>query len=483
MTRSVALDLVPPTFHWMPPYAATLGDEVADLAALAGFTPDPEQRLALDMLFATDARGKSAVRDFGVVAPRQNLKTGLLKQACLGWLYITEQRLVVWSAHEFGTSQEAFRDMCELIENCPDLEREIKAIHRGNGDEAIELEGDRRLKFKARTKAGGRGLTGDKIVLDEAMYLRPAHMGALVPTLRAVPDPQLIMAGSAGMADSDVWRDVRDQGRKGGDPSLGYLEFCDPNPGGCAAKDCDHRRDVEGCALDDRRRWWSCNTALGRRITEETLASDRRRLPPAEFARETLGWWDEPLSGAGLIDLVVWQALTDARSKAAKLTGFGFDVSPGMASASIGVAGVRADGLTHVELVQNEDGTDWCHERLVGLWEKWRKPIVLDPNSPAGAFAEDLEAAGVKVVSLKSSEYAEACQSFVNEVKALKVRHQGWPEVEAAIEAARKRDIGDGGWGWARKNVTVDISSLVALTLAMYGLGEPEPRQFWGALG
>ena len=159
---------------------------------------------------------------------RIHREPSLLKMCALGWLYVTEERLIVWSAHEFGTSQEAFRDMCTLIESNPDLDAEVQKIHYANGDEAIELTGDRRLKFKARTKSGGRGLTGNRIVLDEAMYLRPGHMGSLVPTLRAVRDPQLLLAGSAGMVDSAVWRSYRDRGRAGGDPRLGWLEYADP---------------------------------------------------------------------------------------------------------------------------------------------------------------------------------------------------------------------------------------------------------------
>src|SRR6266498_5183932 len=95
------------------------------------------------------------------------------------------------------------------------LRRRVKAIHRGNGDEAIELVDDRRVKFKARTQGGGRGLTADKDVLDESMFLLPAHMGALLPTLSARPDPQVLYGGSAGLAKSDVWRAVRDRGRIG----------------------------------------------------------------------------------------------------------------------------------------------------------------------------------------------------------------------------------------------------------------------------
>ena len=104
--------------------------------------------MVLDQLFAFDRHGDSVAFETAVVAPRQNLKTAVCKMAALGWLFITEQRLVVWSAHEFRTAQEAFRDMTELVESSPDLDREVKAIYRGNGDEAIELLNGCRLIFK-----------------------------------------------------------------------------------------------------------------------------------------------------------------------------------------------------------------------------------------------------------------------------------------------------------------------------------------------
>ena len=289
---SAAPSLTAPAWLWAPPASDTLGPEVADLATLAGFEPDPEQAAALDVIFAFNG-AKTAARDVAIVCPRQNMKTGLLKMCALGWLFITEDALTVWSAHEFGTALEAFRDMCALIENTPDLEREVGHIHRTSGAEAIELRDGRRLRLKARTKGGGRGLTGNRIVLDEAMYLKPEHMGALVPTLRAVPDPQLVYAGSAGMLTSDVWRSVRDRGRAGGDPSLAYIEYADPDEWACVG-DCLHAPGTEGCAMDDEARWGRSNPALGGRIDIESLRADRRTLPPLEFARETLGWWEDP---------------------------------------------------------------------------------------------------------------------------------------------------------------------------------------------
>src|SRR4051794_15876523 len=124
---SVALRLVEPAFSHSPVAVETFGPEVADLSAAAGFVPDPEQEQLLDALFAIRPDGSSAAYDFCVICSRQNLKTGVLKMAALGWLYVTEQRLVVWSAHEFNTTKEAFRDLKDLIEGCDALSKRLAA--------------------------------------------------------------------------------------------------------------------------------------------------------------------------------------------------------------------------------------------------------------------------------------------------------------------------------------------------------------------
>lgn len=474
MTRSAAHEEVAAAFEWMPEYGETFGPEVAEVAEMAGFGPDPEQRLALNMLFATNA-GKVAVRDFGIVCPRQNMKTGLLKQAALGWLYVTEQRLIVWSAHEFGTSQEAFRDMCVLIESTPDLDREVKQIHRGNGDEAIELEGDRRLKFKARTKGGGRGLTGDKIVLDEAMFLRPSHMGALVPTLRAVEDPQLVFAGSAGLVESEVWRSVRDRGRGGGDASLGYLEYCDPVPGGCATEDCDHRVGIPGCALDDPARVRRANPALGRRITMESLLSDRRTLPPDEYARETLGWWDDPGQVENGMTVEDWNALGPQKDEElpspSGLLVLGIDVAPGHAAASIVVVG---GGV--LEMIERRPSASWLPARVAELVTKHKAiAVAYDPAGPIGSLIPEFAKAGVELTPVEGKDSTRAVGALVAGVSEKSFRHRGEDEFKAAVAGARRRQVGD-GHKWSRKDSTVDITPLVAATVALWVAGEAPPE-------
>lgn len=470
---SAVLDVgVRPAFSWAPDYAETLGPEVGELAAMAGFAPDPEQQMALDLLFAMKPDRRVSTFMFSIVCARQNLKTGFLKQAALGWLFLTGQNLVVWSAHEFGTAQEAFRDMTILIESTPDLDREVKAIHRANGDEAIELLSGQRLKFKARTKGGGRGLTGDKVVLDEAMFLQPVHMGSLIPTLSARPDPQVVLAGSAGLVDSAVQRSTRDRGRAGGDPSLTYLEWADPDAHkGCATEDCDHRLNAAGCALDDVERWRKANPAIGRRISLDYISSERRALPPDEFARERLGWWDEPAQVMDGLSVQAWSELTGTASPGSPLI-FGVDAGPGLASASI----VSADRAC-IELVERRPSTAWLVARCVELRDAWSPAaFAYDPAGPIGTLVPDFTAAGITLTPVEGKDSTRACGSIVARVGEKSFTHRGEDEFAAAVAGARRRAVGD-GHKWSRKDSTVDITPLVAATVALWVAGSADTAE------
>jgi hypothetical protein len=460
----------------------TFGPEVAELCAVAGFDPDADQRLLLDLIFAVDAAGRASAFEVGVCGPRQNFKTGLFKQAVIGWLFVTDQRLVVWSAHEFSTTQEAFRDLDEIVTGSDVLRRRVKAIHRGNGDEAIELVGDRRVKFKARTQGGGRGLTADKDVLDESMFLLPAHMGALLPTLAARPDPQVLYGGSAGLARSVVWRGVRDRGRAGSSPRLAWAEYCDDLPGECEQPACAHEVSARGCRLDDEARWARANLALGRRITVEYIRAERKALPPEEFGRERLGWWDEPEQAIDEF-LAAWLANIDVNSVPSGSPVFSIDVSPGSRSAAIGVAARNGDGLPHLDVAAHAPKTDWVVARAVELNDK-HDPAgwVLDPASQAGALLPDLLTAGIEPRQMTGREMGQACGDLAAKNADAAVRHLGEESLTRAISGAGVCDIGDGLWAWSRRRSDVDICPLVAVTEAAWLLStipDDEPGVFF----
>lgn len=445
---------------------------MAELATLAGFAPDPEQELCLDQIFAVDANGGVAAFEFAVVCARQNLKTGLFKQAALGWLFLDPRaRLTVWSAQQFDTASEAFSELEGMVESTPMLKKRVRRVSHTRGAESIETVDGSRLVFKSRSKASGRGFSGDRIVFDEALFLKPSHLGALQPLLSARPDPQIVYGSSAGLVDSEVLRGIRDRGRAGRGRRLSYLEWCDPSPNTCDLEGCDHSFGVPGCALDDEGRWQLANPQLGRRIKFETIRAERESLPPEEFARERLGWWDEPAATDDDVDAATWLA---AQSDAAP-TGDLFmavDVAPSHVWSSIVACG---DGV--LEVVDRRRGSSWLPDRLVELAERHQvEAFGIDPAGPIGALLPDLERAGVQIHLLDGKDAVRACGALAAALTDRSVRHRGEPALLNAAGGASRRSVGD-GWKWSRKDSTVDISPLVAATYAHWlwlaRIGEP----------
>ena len=466
--------------HWtVPDYALTFGPEVAEVATLAGLPPYPEQRLLLDAIFARDSGdlSKSAAFEAAVICDRQQLKTGLLKQAALGWLFVLPQPLTLWSAHEFGTSQEAFRDMQGLIASSPDLDRRVAKIRTAAGSESIEMKDGSRLRFKARTSGGGRGLTGSKIILDEAFALDPSMMGALMPTLIAVPDPQVIYASSAGMAKSAILRGVRDRGRAGHERMM-YAEWlADKRP--CDVATCQHEMGTPGCALDDKDLWRQAAIITARRdpVKMQAIANLRQTLPPDEFMRECLGWWDEPLGDAPIPE-ALWIELMRPMSTIEGEPVFALDVSPERDWACVVAAGTNADGDTHVEITGAHSTHDWDHRQGVA-WLIERLPRLLNGRAihiAAGSASEslvpDFEAVGIAVERVTTRDLVSACGRFYDLAMAGSLVHPEQTDLALSVTTARRRWLGERAFTWSRPEGRGDLTPLYAATIAAWAAAE-----------
>ena len=471
-----APELVAPAHLWVPPRFSSAGSEVVDLAAAAGLVLDLEQQLMLDAIFSENVDGSLVALEAAIVESRQNGKTVVLEAAALADLFLFADAgdLFVWSAHLFKTTVEAFRDLKTLVEANDFLSRRVKKIPEANGDEGIELMDGSRLNFLARSKSGGRGLRCKRLTLDEAFAILASMMGALFPTMSAQRDAQIRYGSSAGLADSDQLRALRDRGRAGGDPSLVYVEYGAPQ-GGCESPRCDHGLTVHGCALDDQENWRRANHTLGRRITVDFVAKERRAMPALEFARERLGWWDEPDTHSRVITAAKWADTLDGSSEIDGPFVMAVDVDPDRTMAAIGAAGARADGLTHIEVAAHRPGTDWVVPALLVEHGKSPLTVVLDPAGAAATFVTDLEAAGVTVFQVNAREMVAACGMFFDAVTAAPgrdepagLRRLDQEPLDKALAGARKRELA-AAWAWDRRDRTVDLTSLVSVTLAHWG--------------
>lgn len=447
--------LTQPAHLWVPDYASTNGDIAAEVGGQLGLTPDDDQRAILDAIFAEREDGNPSCFEVGIIAPRQNIKTSTLEIAALTDLYVFEEPLHIWTAHKFSTARATFEHMKMLIESNPDYARRTE-FTEASGNESIRLRTGERIEFHARSKGAGRGKTGAKVTLDEALFIGAAEMGALLPTMATVPSAQVRYGSSAGMVSSDVLRGVRNRGRKGHDPALAYFEWCAPRVD-CQQPFCSHAQDEPGCALDDVELLRLANPALGRRITEERLQQFRGALPPMEFAREFLGWWEDPPDElGGAFDVTRWGTLADPSAERGSPT-FGVCVAPDRSWSAVAVAWKRPDGHTQVMLADYRPTTTWVAERVAELRANWGGQVILDTN--ARDLVEDAE-------EPSQAEQARAHASLADAVTAGTVRHGNEPALNTAVSGARWRPSGD-GQVLDRKG-RVDISPIIAAALALH---------------
>lgn len=471
-TQTPRLFTAPPTF------LSSSAQEAVELAAHAGLDLMPWQQHVLDVGLRERADGQWAAFECAVNVPRQNGKGGIIEARELAGLFLLGERLIIHSAHEFKTSRVAFQRIQSLILGCPDLRKRVKRMLNNTTETSITLTTGQSLQFIARSGGSGRGWTGDCNILDEDMILGDDAMGALMPTMSAVENPQLWYFGSAGIGAPSVQlarlrrRALAALEAGEPDPSLAYFEWSvDPHldecPPGCTEHD----------SSDDPASWAKANPSLGYLITPEFVRNERASLGSSGiFERERLGVGEYPSDEADTWQVIgedAWRALAVADAQRSAPVAFSIDMTPERSHTAI-CAAFRWRGGVHVTVVDHRPGTGWVVERAKELHGKWDPRCwVVDPASPAAslipALEDEDEGLGVEVVKPKAREMAAACGQFYDAVATQSLTHFDEAPLASALAGAQKRPLGD-AWAWARRIVSVDISPLVAVTLARWGL-------------
>lgn len=440
------------------------GDAAVEVARASGLELDEWQEWVLRTSLHEDAQNQWSAFEVATFVSRQNGKGSIMEARQIAGLTVLEERLQVHTAHEFKTCYEHFLRVVNLVESNPELDRMTLRVRRGAGEQAIEFKNGCRLRFLARTSSSGRGLSGDCVYLDEAFALTHAMMGALLPTLSARENPQVWYMSSASRIESEVMHNIVERGREGSSPRLFYADW------GLDA----------GVDMTDTENWYKANPALGIRISHEFVESEYEAMMsmPAEFARERLGVHEGLEGDTGKIRVADWDALADEDSAIVGMPSIALDVSPERSWSSFAAAGRRHDGLGHVELIERERGTGWVLEFAEKLYAKQKTPIRIDPASPAGAFIPELVERGVEVIEVKAREMTQACGSLLDAVINEQLRHLGHVTLRSAIVGAKERPVGD-AWAWSRISSAIDISALVAVTLAWSGVPKKQERGYF----
>jgi hypothetical protein len=508
-------------------YASGCGNHSAEelidqWAPCYGYELDPWQDWGLTEMCGITPDGRWSAFEAAIIVSRQNGKNQMLEVRELGGLFLFGETMIIHTAHEFKAAAEHFRRVRDTISSYDDLSRRVKRVMTSHGDEAIELRsaptlifgagGKRvrrnvggRLRFLARSRGSGRSFTADCVVYDESMFLSDEQVGASMPTMSAVANPQMIYTASAGYHDSVQLAMVRRRIVRRDKSLMGAEWSIDPHLDTCPRDEvlgrkanryvvCDRHDD-----RDDPRAWARANPALGTRISYEHVQKEFNSMSAAAFDRERLGVgdWPEEEESWSVLSEEAWErcAMPDPGG-AVKPMAFAVDVDPDMKVTTIAAAWTRPelDGSgtyrTVLEIPRgcSREGTGWVIERLRELCRTYRPMAVCFPkNGPAAGLADLAESAGLTVMRAMSGDEAEAFSQMVTAVRNRRVIHLGReqaPALWSAVASAETRVVGDGGQAWSRKESETDISPIVAATLACWALGKKrrsyDPRRSIG---
>lgn len=435
---------------------------------------------------------------------RQNGKSTVMQALTLWRMYVDRCSLVIGTAQDLEVAESLWGESVEMAQETEELNDEIGKIERQPGRKMFRLRSGETYKVKAATRRGGRGLSGELVLLDELREHQTWDAWAAVTkTTNAKSRAQVYGISNAGDGSSVVLRHLRKTAHAElGDPDginsdaselVDDLDGIDPDEIDDSGLGIFEWSAPSGADIFDRDAWAQANPALGWRIREATLASDARTDPEWVFRTECLCQWSDG-SLQGPFPPGVWEALQDDASAAAAESPllWGLDVSVTSPTAHIGVAGLREDGIRHIEVVASRAGVHW-----VGEWFRERvvryggmRVAIQARGCPASALIEDLEAIEetdaetgkvhkVEVVAWGGSDLVTGTIGFYNAVVLPRpnpdgspvvddeghrvdhtrgLRHRDQPGLNLAAATAEIKPMADGGWVWDRKKSATDIA-------------------------
>jgi hypothetical protein len=458
----------------LPPAAASLDEAHAAIELWEHYkrrTLDPAQRLVVEVLMATRSDGLWAAPTTGREMPRQNGKGDEIEVVEL-WGLVQRSERILHTVHDAVLlATESQSRLLSVLEGHPDLRKLVSRAWRGTGQQMIELRNGGIIWYRTRTGGGARGVDEvDRIVVDEAQHAEEEHMAAITPTQLASVNPQTNAMGSAGITNKSVWWwRMRRRGLSSSPGDFGYVgHTAEP-----IRLDGDRVVTSEVDVLD-RGLWRASNPALvAGRASESFFVEQLFRLGPALFAREHMGVWDpEPNETGSVIDGVTWAGLKDDGASIASHRTWSLAVSPDRSWSSFGIAGRTGDGLLYVQTLVDgrRKGTDWVLDFATEAYGRQRIPLRVHKSGPESSFVAPLRERGVEVVEVSSAEVAQATGQFIDAANARQLRHLGQSSLDVSVRGAMLRTGTDGAALWSQRNSMVEITALMACTVAAGGV-------------
>jgi phage terminase large subunit-like protein len=432
-----------------PPIPAkSLLKEYEAAAKELGIKLMPWQRITARYMTAL-GRNRWGYREVVVVVARQNGKTELLVPRILMGLRLGEN--ILHTAQNRDLPRQTFLRVARLVAGLP----EIESIRKANGQEEIVATNGARYKLVA-PNSNVRGQTADLVLLDE---VREQHdqdvMDAILPTITARKNPQVIYLSNAGDDESIVLNDLRR--RMDHDPRLAYLEWS-------AAPDRP---------LDDREGWAEANPGLGHTITLDTLEYNYLNRPPASFETEHLCRWVVTMRPKLVPDLAWLRCRGPVEPSRRPMMGISMDATGTRASAVL--AWRQSDGSIALRVAADVTGNP-IDTSLLGpelrqlALRAGVARVGFDPWDTA-----DLARHFTNAKPLVGRDFAAASQTFAQVVEVGRLRWEDADQVTADLAWAARKQHENGAWEAIKANEDRPVPAAFAAIRAVWLTTDRQP--------
>lgn len=417
--------------------------------------------------------GTFRFRTVVLLVARQNGKSTFLQVLALYFMFIRAVPLVIGTAQNLDIAEEVWQGAVDIAQDVPELAAEIERVTMVNGKKALELRQGERYKVQAANRRGGRGLSGDLVMLDELREHQSWDAwGAVTKTTMARRLAQVWAASNAGDRTSIVLAFLRRLAHLAiGDPDGLGLDPDVPEDATLDEADDESLFIAEwsaepGCDIRDRDGWAQANPSLGYTITERAIASALRTDPEAVFRTEVLCQWvDHVRPPAFAPD--TWAASADASAEQGASPAFAVATAPDRSWAAIGAAWTRPDGRVQVSLVDYRPDTGWIKAACERLGAT--APVVDKASRGLIEFA----------VEPTQEQQAIAHNALYDGLLNDQIRHDDIPALNMAVRSSQWRAMGE--TRVLDRKGDLDISPLIAAALAAWKLADANsaPPNIW----
>lgn len=471
----------------------SLGFEAIEFAEqVLGIQLFPWQKWTLIHALELRPDGGFRFRTVVLLVARQNGKSTLLLVLTLWRMFVDEAPLVLGTAQNLDLSEELWQEALDVVQATPELADEVPdtAVVRANGKKSFRTKTGQRYKVTTATRKGGRGMSGDLILLDEIReHATFDAWSAVTKTTMARPRAQIWAASNAGDTLSVVLRRLRALAHR----ALGWPDGQDESeaiglgPSDLADGGDDDDQDDSlalfeysappGCALTDRDAWAQANPSLGYAVTETAIASARHTDPEAAFRTEVLCQWVTS-TAVGPFPAEEWEATTDNNSRLDpdSPTIVAIDVSWRREHTTIARSGYRTDGKPHLEITADRAGTDWVIPWLEERRDKIDAVVVQTNGAPASTLVDQIDRAEIPRLDWSGGDLGRAHGIAYDAITEKRVHHMQHPGLDLAAATAHTKPSGD-AWVIDRKSSPHDAAPVIAFVAALWALEQDLPDE------